>query len=137
MRWNPDETLQIDSSQNIDKLYIMNDDDEDSKVTNILFSDTSSDEEDSLCDIFVNSSEDEIVAKQTISKSKNNFKVLQKNWTHFIAWSSNSEQRNSFEENSVFESRRDQICFIKNHLLGEDGGEEKTTTKRKRKQLND
>jgi hypothetical protein len=57
----------------------MNDDDEDSKVTNILFSDTSSDEEDSLCDIFVNSSEDEIVAQQTISKSKNNFKVLQKN----------------------------------------------------------
>ena len=52
MRWNPDETLQIDSSQNIDKLYIMNDDDEDSKVTNILFSDTSSDEEDSLRDIF-------------------------------------------------------------------------------------
>jgi hypothetical protein len=57
----------------------MNDDDEDSKVTNILFSDTSSDEEDSLRDIFVNSSEDEIVAQQTISKSKNNFKVLQKN----------------------------------------------------------
>ena len=57
----------------------MNDDDDDSKVTNILFSDTSSDEEDSLCDIFVNSSEDEIVAQQTISKSKNNFKVLQKN----------------------------------------------------------
>ena len=57
----------------------MNDDDEDSKVTNILFSDTSSDEEDSLRDIFVNSSEDEIVAQQTISTSKNNFKVLQKN----------------------------------------------------------
>ena len=57
----------------------MNDDDEDSKVTNILFSDTSIDEEDSLRDIFVNSSEDEIVAQQTISKSKNNFKVLQKN----------------------------------------------------------
>jgi hypothetical protein len=57
----------------------MNDDDEDSKVTNILFSDTSSDEEDSLRDIFVNSSEDEIVAQQAISKSKNNFKVLQKN----------------------------------------------------------
>ena len=70
MRWNPDKTLQIDSSQNIYKLYIMNDDDEDSKVTNILFSDTSSNEEDSLCDIFVNSSEDEIVAQQTISKSK-------------------------------------------------------------------
>ena len=47
----------------------MNDDDEDSKVTNILFSDTSSDE-DSLRDIFVNSSEDEIVAQRTISKSK-------------------------------------------------------------------
>jgi len=62
--------IQIDSSQNIDKLYIMNDDDEDSKVTNILFSDTSSDEEDSLRDIFVNSSEDEIVAQRTISKSK-------------------------------------------------------------------
>ena len=59
----------------------MNDDDEDSKVTNILFSDTSSDEEDSLRDIFVNSSEDEIVAQQTISKSKNNFKAR----THFIA----------------------------------------------------
>lgn len=113
MRWNPDETLHIDSSQNIDKLYIMNDDDEDSKVTNILFSDTSSDEEDSLRDIFVNSSEDEIVAQQTISKSKNNFKVLQKNWTHFIAWSSNSEQRKSFEENSVFLRRNQEgIKFV-------------------------
>ena len=70
MRWNPDETLQIDSSQNIDELFIMNDDDEDSKVTNILFSDTSSNEEDSLRDLFVNSSEDEIVAQRTISKSK-------------------------------------------------------------------
>ena len=71
--------ISIFSLQNIDKLYIMNDDDEDSKVTNILFSDTSSDEEDGLRDIFVNSSEDKIVAQQTISKSKNNFKVLQKN----------------------------------------------------------
>ena len=60
-------------------------DDHDSRVTNILFSDTSSDEEDSLRDIFVNSSEDEVVSQQTISKSKNNFKVLQKNGTHFIA----------------------------------------------------
>ena len=55
MRWNPNEILQIDSSQNIDKLYIMNDD---------------HDSKDSLRDIFVkNSSEDEIVRSTT-----NNFK---------------------------------------------------------------
>ena len=49
----------------------MNDDDEeDSKVTNIVFSDTSSDEEDSLRDSFVNRSDDEIVAQRTISKSE-------------------------------------------------------------------
>ena len=56
----------------------MNDDDEDSKVTNILFSDTSSDEEDSLRDIFVNSSEDEIVAQRTISKSKKQLESIAK-----------------------------------------------------------